>query len=546
MLSLTSSRPLQLLRVGIALAVVISALTLGAGGALAQSQSGEVIGQPEISFGTSTGEVSAGTATDITVTVTNRGRIAKGGASQYEDRVTTARAMTVEFDDDGIPVDVDAGQISVGNVPTGAVQTTVPVTVSESVEPGTYELPIEYEYQYTAIADYDQFGVDYSDRTRTREDSITVEVTEDARFEVIERDATAQIGDRSDVSLTLRNTGTEPARDASVSAESRSEALTFDSGGDSSTAFVGAWPAGETRTINYSVALADDATLRGYTLDLEVDYEDTDGISQTSEPITTGVRTIEAQSFAIDDIGSSLRVGEDGDVTGTVTNTGPQPADSVVVRYADDSTTVTPREDSVAVGTLQPGESADFRLPLDVSTDAESGAKSFDFAVQYRNQDDDQRTYTKLDVLAEVAPQRDQFDVALEERTIEPGGSRTLSVTVTNNLDETATDVEGRLFADDPLDTGSADTGYAESIEPGETVTMTFELTAAGSATPQKTYPISFDFRYDDADGNSQLSDTVRVPIETTEPADGGLPVVPIIAVLVIVALGVGLWYRRQ
>jgi len=106
MLSLTSSRPLQLLRVGIALAVVISALTLGAGGALAQSQSGEVIGQPEISFGTSTGEVSAGTATDITVTVTNRGRIAKGGASQYEDRVTTARAMTVEFDDDGIPVDV--------------------------------------------------------------------------------------------------------------------------------------------------------------------------------------------------------------------------------------------------------------------------------------------------------------------------------------------------------------------------------------------------------------------------------------------------------
>ena len=546
MLSPPASRPLRLLRVGIALTVVISALTAGIGGALAQSQSGEVIGQPEISFGTATGEVSTGTATEITVTVTNRGRITKGGASQYEDRVTTARAMTVGFDDDGIPVDVDAGQISVGNVPTGAVQQDISITIAEDVEPGTYELPIEYEYQSTRIADYDQFGVDYSDRTRTREDSITVEVTEDARFEVADIDASIQIGDQSDVSLTLRNTGTEPARDASVATESRSEALTFDSGGDSSTAFVGNWPAGETRTINYSVALADDATLRGYTLDLEVDYQDIDGIAQTSEPMTTGVRTIEAQSFAIGDVGSSLRVGEDGDVTGTVTNTGPQPADSVVVRYADDSATVTPREESVAVGTLESGESADFQLPLDVSTDAEAGAKSFDFAVQYRNQDDDQRNYTKLDVLAEVAPQRDQFDVELEDRTIEPGGSRTISVTVTNNLDETATDVEGRLFADDPLDTGSTDTGYVESIDPGETATMSLELTAAGSATPQKAYPISFDFRYDDADGNSQLSDTVRIPIETTEAAEGGPPVVPIVVVVVIVAVGVSLWYRGQ
>ena len=542
-----TSAPSRSLRVGIALLVVVSALVAGTGGAIAQSQeSGQVIGEPQISFGTQTGEVAAGTATDLTITIRNRARLQKGGPEQHEERVTTARAMTVEFDDGNVPIDVDAGEISVGNVPTGATSSTVPITIEEGTDPGSYEIPVEYEYQYTRIADYDQFGVDYSDRTRTREGSITVEVTEDARFVVVDTDATAQIGDENDVSLTLRNTGADPARDASVDAESQSDALTFDSDGSSSTGFVGDWPAGETRTVNYSVTLSDDAALRGYALGLNVDYTDTDGIARTSEPITTGVQTIEAQSFAIDDIGSSLRVGEDGDVTGTVTNTGPQPADSVVVRYADDSTTVTPREDSVAVGTLAPGESADFRLPLDVSTDSEAGAKSFDFAVQYRNQDDDQRTYTKLDVLAEVAPQRDQFDVELEERMIEPGGSRTISVTVTNNLDETATDVEGRLFADDPLDTGSTDTGYVESIEPGETATMTFELTAADSATPQKTYPVSLDFRYDDEDGNSQLSDTVRVPIETTEAAESGLPVVPIVVVVVIVAVGVGLWYRRQ
>ena len=548
MISPVPSRPSQSLRLGIAFLVVAAALTAGAAGVSAQSQqSGEVIGQPEISFGTQTGEVTAGTATDLTVTITNRGRINRGGPEQHETRVTTARAMTMEFEDGGVPIDVDAGQIAVGNVPTGSTQTAVPITVEEGTEPGTYEIPLDYEYQYSRIADYDQYGVEYSDRTRTREDSITVVVTEDARFEVVDTDATAQIGDTSDVSLTLRNTGSDPARDASVAAESRSEALSFDSGGTSSTAFVGPWPAGETRTINYSVTLAEDAALRGYTLDLEVDYADTDGISRTSEPITAGVRTIEEQSFAIDDVGSTLRVGEDGDVTGTVTNTGPQPADSVVVTYDDDSTTVVPREESVAVGTLDSGESADFRLPLEVSSDAESGPKSLDFAVQYRNQNDDQRTYTKLDVLAEVAPERDQFEVELADSTIETGGSRTIEVEVTNNLGETATDVEGRLFASDPLDPGEADTGYVESLDPGETTTMTFELTASGSATPEKTYPISFDFRYDDERGNSQLSDTVRVPVDTVEPEGGGFPTTGIVIVLVVVA-GVGalLWYRRR
>jgi sialidase-1 len=117
---------------------------------------------------------------------------------------------------------------------------------------------------------------------------------------------------------------------------------------------------------------------------------------------------------------------------------------------------------------------------------------------------------------------------------------------VTNNLDETASDVEARLFADDPLDTGQTDTGYVQSIEPGETVSVTFELTAAASATPEKTYPISFDFRYDDADGNSQLSNTVRMPIDVVEGEDGGLPLPLILAAVVLVAVAGAVWYRRQ
>ncbi|WP_280536840.1 COG1361 S-layer family protein [Halopenitus sp. POP-27] len=536
---------LALLVVGAALGGVALVPATG----VAQQQSGEVIGQPDISFATASGEMIAGSHHELSIAITNRGKIDKGGPAQYEERVTTARGMTMEIDDSNVPIDVRTGQITVGNgnLPTGSTETAVPITVSESAEPGTYRLPIEYEYQFTRLVDYDPYGVDYSEFTRERTGSITVEVTEDARFEVVDTNATAQIGDRSDVSMTLRNVGSEPAGDASVAAESRSGALTFESGGTSSTAFVGDWDPGETRTINYTVSLADDAPRRGYTLDLSVNYEDTDGIGTSAPPMTAGISTVDEQSFAFEDVSSTLRVGEDGEIAGTVTNTGPQTADGVVVQYADDSANVLPIEESVAVGSLGPGESASFELPIEVGSEAEAGAKSIGFAVSYRNQNGDRRSYDKLDVTADVAPERDQFDVSIDNATIESGGSRTISVAVTNNLDETASDVEARLFANDPLDTGETDTGYVQSIEPGETVEVTFELAASGTATPGKTYPISFDFRYDDADGNSQLTDTVRAPVDVVESEGGGLPVPLLVgAVLGIAVIGAVVWYRRQ
>ncbi len=539
-------------RLSILLALLVVGSTIGAaavvpGTSVAQQQSGEVIGQPDISFSTASGEMIAGSHNQLRIGITNRGKIDKGGPAQYEERVTTARGMTMEIDDSNVPIDVRTGQITVGNLPTGSTETAVPITVAESAEPGTYRLPIEYEYQFTRLVDYDPYGTDYGDFTRERTGSITVEVTEDARFEVVDTNTTAQIGDQSDVSMTLRNVGSEPARDASVAAESRSGALTFESGGTSSTAFVGDWEPGETRTINYTVSLADDAARRGYTLDLAVNYDDTNGINTSAPPMTAGVTTLAEQSFAFEDVSSSLRVGEDGEIEGTVRNTGPQTADSVIVQYADDSSAVIPVEESVAVGSLGPGEAASFSLPIEVSSESEAGAKSIGFAVSYRNQNGDRRAYDKLDVTADVAPERDQFDVSLDNATIESGGSRTLSVAVTNNLDETASDVEARLFADDPLDTGTTDTGYVQSIEPGETVTVTFELTASASATPEKTYPISFDFRYDDADGNSQISNTVRVPVDVVEAEEGGLPIPLILgAILGLVVIAAVVRYRRQ
>lgn len=517
-------------------------------GAVSAQQSGQVVGQPDLEFTTATGEFAPGTAGELTLSVTNRGQINRGGPSQYENRVTTARGVTVDIQDDSGPINIETGQISLGNVPTGSAEAgPIPITVSENAEPGTYRIPVEYEYQYTRIADYDSVGVEYSDFTRSESGSITIEVKNKPLFEIVSRDSNAQVGDTGDVTVTLQNTGSEVANDASITATSQSPSMTFDSGAESSSASVGTWEPGENKTINYSVSHAADAPDRTYSANVVVDYTDTDGLSQTSRQFTLGIPTAPEQSFAVDNITSDLRVSEDGYISGTVTNTGPETANNVVVRYADNDSNIIPIERSAAVGTLEAGESASFRLPIEVNSEAREGSKSLSFNVRYRNTDGDQRRYTKLDVRADIAPERDQFLVDVQEETVEAGGDRTITVEVTNNLNQTVTDVEARLFADDPLDAGDNSEGFVQSMEPNETVTLTFELSAAASATPQKTYPISFDFRYDDERGNSQLSNTIRVPIDVTSSSDDGLPlsVIAFVGIAIIGIAGIVL-YRRD
>ncbi|ELY87054.1 COG1361 S-layer family protein [Natrinema altunense] len=531
------------------LLVVVLITTAGIGPALAQSgqRSGQVVGQPDITIESSAGELTPGTSVELPLSITNRGQIDRAGPSQYEQRVTTARGLSLDFQDENSPIDVDSGPVSVGNVPTGTRGVSpVRVTIPEHLEPGSYELPVEYEYSYTRVVEYSQASAEYNDLTRTRTATLTIEVEDKPQFEVVGVESNAQVGDRNDVSVTLRNTGTKTARDASVTAKSQTAEMSFGAGPETSTGYVGEWKPDETKTVTYSIALSDDAPHRGYSLGLNVGYTDSDGIERTSPPLETGISTAAEQSFALENVSSTLRVGEDGSISGTVTNTGPKRVNSTVVRFTDEeSPNVIPIERSVAVGSLEPGDSASFRLPIEVSSEAEAGAKSLNFAVRYRNSEAEIRQYTKLDVTADIAPERDQFDVDVQESTITAGGERAISVSVTNELNQTVTDVEARIFADDPLDTGDDDTGYVESLEPGESVTMTFELSAAESAT-EKTYPVSFDFRYDDERNKSQLSNTIRVPMSVTA-ADGGFPLslVLITGSLLIGAVGV-FWYRRD
>lgn len=640
---------MRYLRLLVALVVVLSVVP----GPVAADASGN----PELDAAFTDNTVTPGEETRLELQLINRGDVDSGSTRnpQWASRVTTARGLTVTVQDDDVPIDVRAGTQAVGTLPEGsAPPLSVPVTVEDDASPGTYTVDVAVEYTYTSRID-DNDG-DETQRTVRRTIPVTLEVEDDASFDVVAVDSevragstetvavtvenggsaaatdatlalespnadltvggsasgtrsvgtlapgerttveyevtatpdahtgsyamtltaqyetdgvsrtsdattvavapapqqefgvvnatsTVPVGDTGTVTLEVRNDGPLAVDDARVDVESTSGQLTFQ-GSASASRFVGSWAPNETRTVTYDVRATEDAEPREYTLSATVAYRDDDGDTATAPSRSLGVAPAPEQTFAVSNTSATLAVGSEGELRGTVTNTGERPVDSAVVRFTSESGTVTAIETDAPVGTLAPGESANFQLPLEVASSAEAGPKQFSVAVQYRNADGQQRQSDTFDIRADVGPDTDAFGLDVTGASVPAGDSTQLEVEVTNNGDQTYTDISAKLFAEDPLSAGD-DEAFISRLEPGDSETIVFSV-GAGSGALAKTYPLSMDFQYDDADGDTITSDTYRLPLQVTQNSDGGgLPVLPLVLVVVVLVAAGVYAYRR-
>ena len=489
--------------------------------------------------------LTPGQTNEMMLQISNNARIEDSSRPSSIDTTTTARNVRVEVSEQSAPVTVETGRQSVGNIGT-AVPKEVPIAIDvpDDAEAGEYTMEVELEYRQIGRL-FDTLGIE-EDRSYTVTHEIDIVIDDSARFELRDAGTEAQIGDDGPMTVEVENIGGEPAEDLTVELASASGRVQF-GGSNTEVASLGSLEPGETALIDYEIGFGADASVREYPLDATVTFENPEGINEEYE--TRFNLTPQAQqTFEIKNVESTLRVGEEGNLIGTVQNTGPVTANSVVVRYHSDAANLVPIESEFAVGTLAPSESAEFRLPIEVTREAEALPRSVDLSVQYRNLDNERRAYQKVDALAEVDQRRDRFLVSIEDKELAAGESRRLEVEVTNNLNQPVTDVDARLFTEDPLNSDT-DEGYIESLAPGESTTIVFELNAGGSATA-KTYPISFDFQYNDADGRSKLSDTSQVAMTITESEGGSssLSITGVIAVIAMVgtAIGAVAYIRRR
>jgi len=98
------------------------------------------------------------------------------------------------------------------------------------------------------------------------------------------------------------------------------------------------------------------------------------------------------------------------------------------------------------------------------------------------------------------------------------------------------------VFTDSPLGSDD-DEAFVSSLEPGESETLVFDLSADSGATA-KSYSFSMDFRYDDERGDTKISETYRIPVQVTENEEDSNVVVLLAAALVVALIALGWWKR--
>lgn len=537
-------------RVGIAGALVgLVVLSVVAPTVAAESE--EVIGSPDIDVYAPNNTLDAGERTQLELTVTNGGEVDKNGPTEFTDRVTTARSTSVEVESGDAPVDVDTGRIPVGSVtteqPSGPF--AVDLTVDEDAEPGTYQLPVTVRYDYTHQVDYTETeqgptDVSYTDYDREVTKHVTVRVEDGAQFRIVDVSSEAQVGASGPVRLTLQNTGNEDANDATVSLQSLSGEVTF---GDAPSAsrHVGAWAAGENRTVSYRATVAPDAEPEQYALQANVSYEDPSGQPHHSRALSTGVTPDPEQSFELTELRDSLHVGAEGTVSGTVRNDGPRSVDDAVLVLQTNSQNVHPLETEYALGDIDAGGERNFSFSVEVNDGADAGSQQFSYVVRYDDEEGDAHESGTLNSRVDVGEKRSTFLVEPRNASLEPGASEVVTVEVTNNDEETLRNVEAKAFASSPLSLDD-DTAFVSTLEPGETAEMTFRLSAS-SAALEKPYAISMDFQYDTPDGETKLSESYDVPVTVDDSGGGGFSLFLVAGIVVvgIGAVGSYVWFRR-
>lgn len=522
------------------LAAVLVLLVMVSGVTVAKAR-----GSPELSAFAPDNEFVPGEDAELQLYLQNAGEVAYADTAAEQARVTTARDVVVELEADDAPIEIKAadGTQPVGNVPEGVSSPIgFEISVDEGAKPGEYELPLSVEYTYTQVIG--RSGA-YNGADGELNTHVTIIIENDARFRVVSTSADSLFGEAGSVSVTIRNEGTATANDATFTLESSSGQLTFD-GDSTARTFVGEWAPDETRTVSVAADIADGADRRRYPASASVSYETDDGEERVSESLSIGLEPPLEPRFELDGIESSLKVGEEGVVSGTLQNNGDTVARNAVLVLSADTRNFEPIETEYALGDLEPGSSTEFSFDAEVSEAAAGGPRQLSFTVRYRDRTNAVIESDTLDARVEVGPSSDTFAVNPISASLQPGGSGEIRLEVTNQGDEPVTEVSAKLFANAPLSTGD-DEAFIDRLEPGESEEIVFGISASGSALT-KAYPVSIDFQYNDEDGDTLLSDTYQVPVSIVEPSDsgGGLPIVPIV-VVAIIALGAiaFLVYRR-
>ena len=499
---------------------------------LAGAQDGSVRGSPDIDISLVDNTIVADQEQTVDVTLLNTADVTSGSAD--DPTVTTARSLTLEAEiTDDVDIEVLDGQRAVGDVPTGQPQ-SIPVRLDVGdVEPGEYDLEVFVRFVHSTDS-----GSTFNNAISRSTEELTLEVDDQGDIAVSDVESNLAVGYRGEVAGVLENVGDGRIEDVSLTAQATDEQVLLR---DPQRSLPDVEP-DEGAAFAFDLDVDDEATPgdRRVQLDVEYDYEGT--TYTTTERIRVPVAPEETPT--VSDIESSLAVGFAGSITGTVENTGLREMEDATVTVQPASERISVGESQFALADLAVDETEEFQFDADVSGRADPGQRQLTFIIEYESDD---RTYTVEETTrVEVGPRTPEFDVTVLDDELEAGTQTAIDVEITNTRDERLESINANLFADSPL-SAVEDSGFSGGLDPGESTTVRFVVGVDGGAT-ETTYPLEFDFRYDDARGDERISDVIQVPVtvvQTDDDEDGGFLGVGVILVGVVLVVAV-LVYRYR
>ena len=358
-------------------------------------------------------------------------------------------------------------------------------------------------------------------------------------FSFSEVSSTLRVGEKGTVVATVTNDGPRPVSDAVLTLGETPETLQ-----PQQTEYgLGDLAVGDSTTVRFPINVAATAEPSPRRLPFVVSYRNVnDDLQETDRQYLTADVAEERDRFGLEVTSSNLRVGSEGTLELTVANNG-DAVEDVVVKIRQPGQNVHPQETDYAIGSMAPDRTEQISFPIEVSDNGEAVPRQFSFVVNYEDGDGDDSEAGPYNVRVDIDERKDRFLVEPVSATKTAGETGPIEVNVTNNGDEPITNINAKIFADEPL-SAEDDEAYIDSLDPGESATVTFSVGVSESALT-KSYPLSMDFQYDEG-GDTKLSETYQVPVTVTENEQSGFPIPLVVATVIVLALiGGYLYYRR-
>jgi hypothetical protein len=312
---------------------------------------------------------------------------------------------------------------------------------------------------------------------------------------------------------------------------------------------VGDVQGGKNVPVTFNIKIPRDTPSGNYVIPMDVTYQYLASAEQNGQdviqftyknrtatiPLTLNISS-EVILAAVPLGGETLDAGTEGYLDLTVANTGEESSSDTVVRIArNGNSPLSPTDSSVYVGDFPSGTNKTCRFKVSVSRDADSQTYPLDVYAVYKNHNGDTVT-SGITTIGIPVQGKIQFNVTPVDSSINPGAKKVIEVVYRNQGSGTAYSAQARVSAVDPF-TSNDDTSYLGDVKPGESAIAKYEISAAGGAVA-KDYALDSEVRYHDSLGNSQISDTVKIPVTVADPSPIGkvLSVLPVVLVVLIAA----------